>query len=583
MAVRGKFFHLLPMAPLDTAAIAALIREYGQRLALRGGNPFRAKAFARAADSLGAMAEPLERIIAQGRLKEIPGIGDAIADIITKLHVHGTHPSLEAMRKDIPAGVVEMLSVPGLRPDKVMKLYKEMGLTSLAALEAAAREGRIAGVKGLGAALQTKILRNLEISREAVGRLHMHRAASLLQNAQAALHRVDPALTRMTPAGDFRRGCELIGDFAVVAQAPARAEGPTVLRDGTLAVHLADAAHYGAALLFATGSPAHLKALQDLAAKNGMQLGPDGLRRGRKRIAATTEEEIYAALGLPFIPPELREGRDEVDRAIAGQLPRLVEDRDLRGVLHAHTDASDGVDSLEAMAEAARARGYQYFGVADHSKSAHYAGGLSVREIRTQHRAIDTLNKRFGKGFRIFKGIESDILADGALDYPETVLDRFDFVVASVHSRFRMDREAQTARIVRAVANPYTTVLGHMTGRQLLRRPGYDVDVEKILAACAEHGVAVEINANPWRLDLDWRWHGRALDLGCMMSINPDAHSTRELDLTHWGVQMARKGGVPADRVLNCLTLQAIARHFRRRRREPGRAADPGKKGHNRR
>jgi len=555
------------MAFLDTAAVAALLREYGQRAALRGGNPYRAKAYDRAADSLRALTEPLEQIIAQDRLKEIPGVGDAIADIITKLHAQGTHSGLEAMRKDIPAGVLEMLSVPGLRPDKVLKLYKELGITSLNGLEAAAREGRIRGVKSLGAALQTKILRNLEISRSAAGRLHMHRAAALLDNAQVTLHQAHPELTRITPVGDFRRGCELIGDFAIVAQAPTLEDGQTVLRGGgTLAVHLTDAAHYGAALLFATGSQAHLQVLKALAAQKGMDLDPNGLRRGRKTIAAKSEEEIYSALGLPFIPPELREGRDEIDRAMAGTLPRLVEDCDLRGILHAHTDLSDGVDTLEAMAQATRARSYQYFGVADHSKSARYAGGLSVDEIAEQHRAIDTLNKRFGKDFRIFKGIESDILSDGALDYPDAVLHRFDFVVASVHSHFRMDRDEQTARIIRAVANPCTTILGHMTGRQLLRRPGYEVDVEQILGTCAKHGVAVEINANPWRLDLDWRWHQRALDLGCIMSINPDAHSTRELDLTHWGVEMARKGGVPADRVLNCLTLREITRHFSRRR-----------------
>jgi DNA polymerase (family 10) len=231
------------------------------------------------------------------------------------------------------------------------------------------------------------------------------------------------------------------------------------------------------------------------------------------------------------------------------------------------------VDTLEAMARATRERGYQYFGVADHSKSAHYAGGLSVDGVIEQHRAVDRLNKTFGKDFRILKGIESDILADGALDYPEDLLARFDFVVASVHSRFKLEPKTQTDRIIRAVENPHTTILGHMTGRQLLRRPGYEVDVEKILRACACHGVAVEINANPWRLDLDWRWHQLALDVGCIMSINPDAHSTREIDLTHWGVEMARKGGVPAKRVLNCLTLQQLMQHLRKRKSTLARAA----------
>jgi DNA polymerase (family X) len=277
--------------------------------------------------------------------------------------------------------------------------------------------------------------------------------------------------------------------------------------------------------------------------RKGLTLDREGLRRQRKVLAARSEEDIYAALGLPFIEPELREGCGEIERAFNGDLPPLVTDRDVRGILHAHTDLSDGVDTLDAMAQAIREREYRYFGVADHSKSAHYAGGLSVEEVNQQHRAIDRLNKSYGKDFRILKGIESDILADGSLDYPDDVLARFDFVVASVHSRFKLDPKIQTDRIIRAVANPYTTILGHMTGRQLLRRPGYEVDIERIVEACAVHGVAVEINANPWRLDLDWRWHQRALELGCIMSINPDAHSTREIDLTHWGVEMARKGG----------------------------------------
>jgi DNA polymerase (family X) len=218
------------------------------------------------------------------------------------------------------------------------------------------------------------------------------------------------------------------------------------------------------------------------------------------------------------------------------------------------------------MAEAALSRGYDYFGVSDHSRSAHCAGGLSQQEIAEQQAKADSLNRRSGERFRIFKGVESDILADGSLDYPNEVLETFDFVVASVHGRFNMDRASQTERIICAVSNPYTTILGHMTGWQLLRCPGYEIDTEKVLAACAEHGVAVEINANPWRLDLDWRWHDIALKLGCLMSINPDAHSTRELDLTHWGVEMARKGGVPKERVLNCLSGDELAFYLEKRR-----------------
>jgi len=345
------------------------------------------------------------------------------------------------------------------------------------------------------------------------------------------------------------------------------------MRSGNhLHIHLTDPAHYGITLLHATGSAAHVEQLKALVTRESFSLDATGLHRGRK-VIARSEEEIYAGLGLPFIEPELREGTDEIARALKHALPKLVTDADLRGILHAHTDLSDGVDTLETMAEATRARGYRYLGVADHSKSAHYAGGLSVEEIEAQHAEIDRLNKRYGKSFRILKGIESDILVDGSLDYPDEVLSRFDFVIASVHGRFKLNRQTQTQRIIRAVQNPFTTILGHMTGRQLLRRPGYEVDVEAILAACAEHGVAVEINANPWRLDLDWRWHRRALELGCMMSINPDAHSTDELDLTHWGVEMARKGGVPAGRVLNALSLPSLLQHLKRRRSIQVRAA----------
>jgi DNA polymerase (family 10) len=400
----------------------------------------------------------------------------------------------------------------------------------------------------------------------------LHRAAALLQHAVATLRSAHPELGRVTVAGDFRRGCELIGDLAIVAETSKGGSArPASAADG-LQVRLSDRKHFGVALLFATGSSAHVEELRSLAEAKGMRLEPDGLHKGRTLVAAD-ETEIYRALCLPFIDPELREGRGEIERALEGKLPKLVVDDDLRGILHCHTDASDGTESLETMANATLRRGFGYFGVADHSKSAHYAGGLSVEQIGQQHRDADRLNRKFGKNFRILKGTESDILADGSLDYPDEVLERFDFVVASIHGRFKLDRKAQTERLLRAISDPHTTIIGHMTGRQLQRRPGYEIDVEKVLRACAQHDVAVEINAHPWRLDLDWRWHQAALDFGCMMSINPDAHSIRELDHMHWGVEMARKGGVPANRVLNAMTLPEIARYLRRKRRFIAKAA----------
>jgi DNA polymerase (family 10) len=554
------------MPDLDSSAVAQLLTEFGQRSALRGANPYRARAYRRAAESLLALTTPLADLIAQDRLLEIPGVGTAIADIIRKLHATGSHPALDAMRKEIPEGVLEMLAIPGLRPDKVIKIYRELGITSIAALERAASEGRLKGMKGLGPALQRKILQGLDLLRRGGGRRHLHRAANLLRAAQQNLRSSHLGLKRITPAGDFRRGCELVGDLTLVAEAPGLLGPPEILRaTAELSVHLAGPRSYGVALLHATGSQRHIGALQTFAAAKGLSLENDGLRHGSKIVASRTEADIYSALDLQFIDPELREGGDEIELALAGELPRLLDDGDIRGILHAHTVLSDGVNTLAEMAEAVRARGYGYFGVADHSQSAHYAGGLSLEEIAQQHAEIERLNARYDGTFRIFKGIEADILPDGSLDYSDDVCDRFDFVIASVHSRFRLDRESQTERIVRAVRNRHTTILGHMTGRQLLRRPGYDVDIEKILRACAAHGVAVEVNANPWRLDLDWRWHRRALELGCWMSINPDAHSVAEIDLTHWGVEMARKGGVPKERVLNCLDLRGFAAHLGQR------------------
>jgi DNA polymerase (family X) len=540
--------------PLDAPDVAKLLMEYGRRTALAGGNPYQSKAYLRAAENIAILAEPLDRVVNEDRLQQIPGVGDAIADIVTKLHRTGTHPSLDRMRREVPDSVLDMLTVPGLRPDEVLKLYRDLGIASLPELEVAAREGRIKSAKGLGTALQRKILQGLEIRKTADGARHIHRAAQLLAAAEANLGKSLP-VEKIIPAGDFRRGCELVFDLALVAETEQLDGGPKVATSGELSVYLTDRQRLGVSLLLATGSEAHLQELREVATSKGLDLTEDGVRKDGAVIASETEASIYNALELQYIEPELREGRNEIALARLFRIPPLVGTADLRGILHAHTNASDGVNSLEQMAQAIRERGYEYFGVADHSKSAHYAGGLSVDEIEQQHQAIDRLNEESDGAFRIFKGIESDILPDGSLDYPDDILGRFDFIVASVPGQFRMEREAQTQRLLRAVANPFVTVLGHMTGRQLLRRQGYDMDVERVLAACAKYGVAVEVNANPWRLDLDWRWHQCGLQMGCMFSINPDAHSTSEIDLVRWGVAMARKGGISADRVVNALAV----------------------------
>ncbi|MGY4600589.1 DNA polymerase (family 10) [Bradyrhizobium sp. GM22.5] len=546
------------MASVDARIVASLLREYAQRTALRGGNPYRAKAYSRAADSLAALAVPLHVLIAEDRLTEIPGVGEAIADMITKLHKSGTHPHLEKLRKEFPEGVLEMLSVPGLRPEKVLRLYKDLGITSLAELEAAAKNDRIKKAKGFGRrpadqdpaepGHRKKGRRSpppAPCCRPACARQGLASQGAARAQARDDRRRIPPRLrTRREPRGR----CGVCG----VCQGRQDAEG---IRGGRIADPLVRS-----------------RTLRRRPTFRHRRLETDGLHKGRTLIAGD-EVEIYRALGLPFIDPELREGRGEIELALKGKLPKLVTDNDLRGILHCHTDASDGTETLETMAKATRQRGFEYFGVADHSKSAHYAGGLSVEEIAQQHREADRLNKRFGKDFRILKGIESDILADGSLDYANDVLEGFDFILASIHGRFKLDRKAQTQRLLRAVSDPHTTIIGHMTGRQLQRRPGYEIDVEKVLRACAKHDVVVEINAHPWRLDLDWRWHQAALDFGCMLSINPDAHSIPELDHMHWGVEMARKGGVPADRVLNAMPLPEITRYLRQKRRSFARAA----------
>jgi DNA polymerase (family 10) len=544
--------------------VADLLEEIGRRAAFEGGNPYKAKAYVRAAASLRRLPRPLDELIRQSALQSIPGVGAAIAKRIESFYRGEPDEPLERMRRKMPAGLLEMLVIPGLKPQTILKLHTLLGVNSLEELLAACSRGEVAATKGLGAALERKILQGIAIAREGAGRLRMNQAQAILEQTIAELKRLRPDLRKITIAGDLRRACELVSDLRIVAIDPKASE---VHEEGLggVTLHTCPAARFGAVLLRATGSDAHVAQLAALARKKGFTLEADGLRGG-KRIATPNEEVIYKALGLPFIPPELREGTGEVVRAGKGKVPDLVALDDLKGVLHLHTVFSDGVNTLEEMAEGARERGYTYLGVADHSESAHYAGGLSLAEIEEQHAIADELNRGYRGRFRILKGIESDILADGSLDYPPEVLERFDFVVASVHSRFRLGRDEQTSRIIAAVSNPYTTILGHITGRQLLRRPGYDIDVEAVLQACARHGVAVEINGNPWRLELDWRWHQKALELGCLLSINPDAHSIAELDLVKWGVAVARKGGVQKQDLLNAMSLTQFLAYLQKRR-----------------
>jgi DNA polymerase (family X) len=557
------------MAKLEAPEVADLLLEIGRRASLEGGNPYRAKAYIRAAESLRTLVTPLGEVIRRSQLRALPGIGDAIARRIIELRDKGTDDGLERMRAKYPGGILELLGIPRLKPAVIAKLHA-FGIASLADAEEAARQGRLRKIKGLGASVERKILEGAALARSAQGRMRANRAEELLQHAAEALGW--RGIDNVTIAGDLRRGCELVADLRLVGTS-ASAGKIFQERLGAVTVDVVPTEKRGSALLYATGSASHLAGLEAIAQAKKLVLSADGVGKPGGPLVGQSEESIYKRLDLPFIPPELREGNGEIERAQERKLPKLVETRDLKGVLHVHTEYSDGVHTLREMAEAARELGYAYLGVSDHSRAAHYAGGLSIDDVLRQHDEVDALNREFGSSFHILKGIESDILADGSLDYPDDILATFDFVVASVHSGFRRDKAEQTARIITAVCNPFTTILGHVTGRLLLRRTGYDVDVDEVLKACAAHGVAVEINCNPNRLELDWRWHRRALELGCLLSINPDAHSIRELGLVRWGVAIARKGGVEKTDVLNAMSVNELTKHLQRRKRRVRKAA----------
>ena len=414
--------NIKAMPDLTAAEISQLLREIADRMVLQGGNPYRAKAYSRAADNLALTITPIGELIAEDRLREIPGVGDALAAVITRLQETGEHPSLEKMRAETPHGALEMVRIPGLRPDRIKKLHSSLGISSLAELEEAARSDRLKSAKGFGAVFQAKVLQGIEMSRRPQGR-HLHAAAGAFGYAIAELGRTQPGLTMITPAGEFRRGLELISTLVLVGVDPRhRGKNRTITVGDSLKIHVTSKDRYGITLLFATGSPEHIEALRVVAQSKGCTLDEKGLRKKSRVIASETEDNIYDALDLPFVAPELRESGAEVQMALEHKLPKLVTKKDIRGVLHAHTTESDGADTLEDMAQAAKTRGYAYLGLTDHSQTAHYAGGLKAGEVLAQQKQIEKLNNKLGAKFRVFKGIESDILPDGSLDYPDNIL-----------------------------------------------------------------------------------------------------------------------------------------------------------------
>jgi DNA polymerase (family X) len=568
---------------MEAAKIAQIIDEMGTLLELRGENPFRVRAYYSAAQALVNLSGDLSVMIADGSLKEVPGIGDTMHAKIVQLATTGHLPSYDELRRSTPPGLVALLRIPGLGPKKIKALHETLKIESLADLRAAGDAGEIAKLKGFGAKTEAKILEGIAFVEKAGERVLQSDALRLVAPILAAV-RGHPQVIRTEVCGSLRRRAETIGDLDILfssKHAPAvldafvklpqvatvLAHGPTKasvrLADGVQCdLRGVDDTQFPFALHYFTGSKSHNIAMRKRALARGLTLNEYALTGPQVPIPCKDEAAVFEALGLAYIPPELREDTGEIEAAQAGRIPELVECSDLTGTFHCHTDYSDGAATLAEMAEAARARGMQYLGIADHSRSARYAGGLSIERVHDQWTEIDALNKTFGGKFHLFKGTECDILADGSLDYPDELLDGFDYVVASVHSLFNLPRDEMTKRLVMAASNPRVTMLGHPTGRLLLARDGYAVDFDAVIDAAAAAGVMIEINANPHRLDLDSTHCRRARQKGVTIVINPDAHSVGGLDDLIYGVSVARRAWLTKGDVWNTGALSVMVRRI---------------------
>jgi DNA polymerase (family 10) len=555
---------------LERKAAAGVLKEIATLLELHDENPHRVRAFANAARAVERIEGDLERLVASGEIRDHKGIGQGTAKVLDELMQQRTPEVLAELEQRTPEAVRELLQISGLGPKKTRTLWRDLDIASPGELEYACRENRLVELPGFGAKSQQQLLEAVQFLQSARERWLAHQGSAEAERLarEIAAH---PGVERVHVAGEVRRCCETVANLDLVACGdPESVEGAvagcldgpqwevpsrwiaTTSHGFPVTVRVTRPQAEAVTLLWATGSRQHLEALRRQAAAVGLRLEQgEGLWSNGELLSCPDERRLYEALGCQWVPPELREEGSEVALAARNEIPRLVDLEDLRGVLHNHTTDSDGAATVEEIGAAAQAHGWQFLGIADHSPAAHYANGLTAERLRDQWRRIDAFN-RTTEGLRIVKGLEADILADGRLDVPDGCEDGLEYVVASVHSGFRMDREAQTDRIVAAVHHPACRVLGHPSGRLLLARPAYDVDLERVLKACVEAGVAVEINASPYRLDLDWRWARRALDLGLALAINPDAHAIDGLEDVRWGIGVARKAWATPEQVLNC-------------------------------
>jgi DNA polymerase (family 10) len=570
---------------LDNKDVAKMLKQIAVLMQLTGENPFKVRAYENAARTVERLNEDILSIREDDRLSDIKGIGKNIAAKIEEFLDTQSCQYLEELKKQVPEGLLKMLEIPGMGPKKVKAVYAKLGISTVGELEYACNENRLIDLPGFGAKTQEKILQGIEFLKK-YEKYHLyyrakHEAEQVIRYLQDCKN-----ITRISLAGSLRRKKEIVKDVDIVTAVPEAnrekvaeyicqypgvqsivGKGLTkvsvLVENGIqIDVRMVTEKEFPFALHHFTGSKEHNTQMRQIAKSRGLKMNEYGLFKGEETIACQSEEEIFSALSMQYIPPELRENMGEIELALEHQIPALVDVKDIQGMLHVHSLYSDGAMPIEELVRESVLRGYQYLGISDHSKSSFYANGLDENRIREQHQEIDRLNEKYRGQITILKGIECDILSDGSLDYDDEILKLFDFVIVSVHQNLKMDKETATRRMIRAMEHPEVNILGHPTGRLLLSRNGYELDWNKIFDAALANQVAIEINANPLRLDMDWRVALRAREKGIKISINTDAHQVSGFDHLEYGVNIARKAFYSKEGVINSFSLEQIRKFF---------------------